>query len=178
MNHSESSIQISCINHFRAKYPWASKLLIHVKNEEAGGRVAGAIHKAQGVVAGAPDLLLLIPSSFLNSDYCPYLCIEMKSEKGRKRDSQLIYRTYVQAVGSQYVFCYSVDDFNTLVDEYMANVDPAIINCLKLQYRADEAESLRKARQELQSQVAGGSKPRRRKSVSAAREELKSILHK
>lgn len=178
MNHQESQIQQACIAAFRAKYPWASKLLIHVKNEEAGGRVAGAIHKAEGVVAGAPDLLLLIPSSFLTNEFCPYLCIEMKSEEGRKRDSQLLYRTYVQSVGSFYIFCYSLEQFLTIADEYMKGVPEQTRQTLMLAYRAEEAEHIRKAREELKKAQATNPKPRRKKSVTEARNQLKAIINK
>lgn len=177
MNHIESSIQQACVASFRAKYPWAAKLLIHVKNEETGGARAGGIHKAEGVVAGAPDLLLLIPSNFLIGP-CPYLCIEMKSEKGRIKDSQLLYRTYVQAAGSQYIICRSVDDFMAIADEYMSGVSDEIKETLKLTWRAEDAENVRKAREELQSKLVGGRQPRRKKSVTEARKQLKAIINK
>lgn len=177
MKHSESSIQQACVSAFRAKYPWAAKLLIHVKNEECGGAKAGGIHKAEGVVAGASDLLLLIPSVF-QAGFCPYLCIEMKSEKGRIRDSQLSYREHVQAVGSYYVICRSLDQFMNLADEYMPGVPDNIKQSLRLAWSKDEQEAVKKARQELQNKVVGNNKPRRTKSVTAARNQLKSILSK
>lgn len=175
MKHTESSIQQACVAAFRAKYPYAAKCLIHVKNEEAGGVVAGGIHKAEGVVAGAPDLLLLIPSQFRGA-FCPFLCIEMKSAKGRVRDSQLLYRTTIQCVGSLYIICRSLDEFMALVDEYMAGVSSNVIEPLKLQHRAEDAERINKARQELKALSMNNNKPRPKKSVSDARKRLAEIL--
>lgn len=174
MKHSESSIQITCINEFRARYPWAAKLLIHVKNEETGGRVAGAIHKAEGVVAGASDLLLLIPSVFDNK-YCAYLSIEMKAPGGRVRDNQLLFGTYVQAAGAAYRICYGVDEFVDLVASYMDAVPSRLKESLMIAYKEDERCRIQKEREKLKSAMEK-KRTTYRLSANQARQELKRIL--
>lgn len=69
MNHEESKLQQECVAWFRTQYPEYAMLLIHPINEGSGhtqmDRRRQGIHKAEGAVAGAPDLLFFLPS------YCP-----------------------------------------------------------------------------------------------------------
>lgn len=60
MKHKESDTQIACVRWFRLQYPRLAMLLISIPN---GGRrdvITGKILKAEGAVAGASDLILLL----------------------------------------------------------------------------------------------------------------------
>ena len=62
MNHEESKLQQACVSWFRAQYPQYAMLLVHPINEGSGhtsiDRRRQGIHKAEGAVAGVPDLIL------------------------------------------------------------------------------------------------------------------------
>lgn len=113
MRHVESNTQIACVRWFRYQYPHFARLLFAVPNGGARDRVTGAIMKAEGVVAGVADLLLLVPSG-------PYhgLAIEMKTRTGRQSDSQKEWEKAVTAENYQYVVCRSLDDFRNAVKVY------------------------------------------------------------
>lgn len=114
MRHNESNIQIACVRWFRMQHPKLARLLFAVPNGGARNAVTGAILKAEGVVPGVADLLLLVPSG-------PYhgLCIEMKTKEGRQSDSQKEWEQAVTSQGYRYVVCHSFDDFRNAVDEYL-----------------------------------------------------------
>lgn len=106
MRHEESSIQKSCVRWFRLQYPSLAKLLIAVPNGGRRGIVEASIMKSEGVVAGVADLLLLIPSKG-----CPFLCIEMKTPKGRQSPEQKAWQHEVEKIGARYVVCRGIEDF-------------------------------------------------------------------
>lgn len=85
-----------------------------------GGRrdvTTAAKLKAEGVVAGVADLILLKS----NRDYGALL-IEMKTLKGIQRDSQKQWQNIVCSDGEyKYVVCRSFDDFKRDVDDYLKN---------------------------------------------------------
>ena len=85
IHYREQDLQIRVVKWFRVTYPAFAKLMFHPKNEEASGRVRGAIAKAEGVTAGVADLMFLIPTQ----DYIG-LAIELKSKNGtmRKQEKQ------------------------------------------------------------------------------------------
>lgn len=71
--------------------------------------------KAEGVTAGVADLLLLVPT-----DRHHGLCVEMKTAKGRQRDSQRAWQAEVEAQGYKYVICRSFDDFRAEIRGYLS----------------------------------------------------------
>jgi len=125
MNHEESRLQQQCVAWFRAQYPQYAMLLTHPINEGSGhtttDRRRQGIHKAEGAVAGVPDLLLFMPSG------CPLsfmgLGIEMKTKTGRLSQSQKDYQNMFEAAGYRYTVVRSLDEFRKLVAEYVGNVD-------------------------------------------------------
>ena len=80
-----------------ARNPWTAKNL-----------------KDEGVLSGAPDLLLLIPKKGYAS-----LCIEMKKPGGRVSDSQKAFKTAAEGFKNKYVVCYSVEEFQAAVRAYL-----------------------------------------------------------
>jgi hypothetical protein len=118
MKHIESRTQSACVSWFRYQYPQYAKLLISVPNGVATTATQGRILKAEGMVAGASDLLLLLP----NSNH-PYLCIEFKTETGRQSDAQAEWQADVEELAmGLYVIIRSFDDFVSLIQDYLANL--------------------------------------------------------
>ncbi len=127
-NYKESELQQQCVAWFRAQYPQYAMLMTHVANE--GGRntgVIGGIHKAEGLVAGVPDLLLFmaahysIPESLYFGTYHA-LGIEMKTKEGRQQPSQKDYQKMFEAAGYKYVIVREFDEFRKVVNDYISHV--------------------------------------------------------
>ena len=116
MRHNESNIQIACVRWFRMQHPKLARLLFAVPNGGARNAVTGAILKAEGVVPGVADLLLLVPRHGYHG-----LAIEMKTRTGRQSDSQREWQQEVEAQGYRYVVCHSFDDFRNEVEAYIVD---------------------------------------------------------
>lgn len=115
--HQESRSQSACVRWFRLQYPEYDKLLISVPNGVATSATQGRILKAEGMVAGAADLLLLLP----NRNH-PYLCIEMKTDKGRQSPAQKEWQQAVENKAlARYAVVRSVEEFMTLITDYLNN---------------------------------------------------------
>jgi len=136
MLREESIIQKSCVSWFRFNYPHLAKLLYHITNEGSSGNARlGAIRKAEGIVAGAPDLLLNIPSG----DYhC--LGIEMKTEKGRLSPAQKSFRRFFEAAGNKYVVIRSVKEFTKVVESWIHDAPEGLMEIIQGIY-TDEAQA-------------------------------------
>lgn len=114
MRHIESNIQIACVKWFRMRYPQYARLLFAVPNGGARDRITGAIMKAEGVVAGVADLILLLPSG----DYHG-LCIEMKTKTGRQSESQKTWEGDVICHDYRYAVVRSFDEFQKTIMDYL-----------------------------------------------------------
>ena len=81
----EHELQAACVQWFRLQHRHYASLLIAVPNGAAllNGGKGWAELKAEGAVAGAADLLLLVPRGAFG-----YLAIEMKTPVGRQRARQ------------------------------------------------------------------------------------------
>lgn len=79
----EHRIQTACVRWFRLKYPHLFARLFAVPNGGRRDGVTGARLKAEGVLAGVADLILLVPNAGYHA-----LLIEMKTPKGRQSESQ------------------------------------------------------------------------------------------
>ena len=94
---TESQSQIAMVKWFRLQYPKLSPLLFHVPNGRYRSKTTARMLKAEGVVAGVSDLILLIP----NSDYHGLL-IEVKSETGRQTPLQKMWGSLASSRGYRY----------------------------------------------------------------------------
>lgn len=113
----EHRIQCECVRWFSLQYPRLHGRLFAVPNGGRRDATTAAKLKAEGVVAGVADLILLKS----NRDYGALL-IEMKTLKGRQRDSQKAWQNIVCADSEyKYVVCRSFDDFKREVDDYLKN---------------------------------------------------------
>ena len=79
----EHRIQCTCVRWFSLQYPQLDGRLFAVPNGGRRDAVTAAKLRAEGVVAGVADLILLKS----NRDYGALL-IEMKTTKGRQSESQ------------------------------------------------------------------------------------------
>lgn len=113
----EHYIQCECVRYFNLRYPYLRGRLFAVPN---GGRrdvVTGARLKAEGVVAGVSDLILLKKNRYYGA-----LLIEMKKRTGKQSESQKQWEQLVCADGEfKYVKCHSFDDFKREVDDFLSD---------------------------------------------------------
>jgi hypothetical protein len=111
---SERQIQIRCVSWFRARYPEASKVFFAIPNGSARNPWTAKNLKDEGVLSGAPDLVLLVPRNGYAS-----LCIEMKKAGGRQSESQRAFEEAAKAYKNKYVVCYSVEEFQRVCEDYL-----------------------------------------------------------
>lgn len=114
MLHIESDLQINCVRYFRYQYPQFAMLCFAVPNGGARSRRTGAILKAEGVVAGVADLLILIPSGKYHG-----ICIEFKTAKGRQSPAQKEWQKAVEKQGYIYAVVRTIDEFVEIIKQYL-----------------------------------------------------------
>lgn len=123
----EHQTQANCVAWFRWQYPKYEKLLFAVPNGGARTKKTAGKLKAEGIVKGVADLLLLVPAGEYHG-----LCIEMKKEeityddKGRKkvergyqRPEQKEWQALVEEQGYKYVVCWNIEGFQKEVNDYL-----------------------------------------------------------
>lgn len=96
------------------RYPEASNVFFAIPNGSARNPWTAKNLKDEGVLSGAPDLVLLVPRHGYAS-----LCIEMKKPGGRQSDTQKAFETAAKGFRNKYVVCYSVEEFKRLVADYL-----------------------------------------------------------
>lgn len=133
MNHEESNLQQQCVAWFRAQYPQYAMLLTHPINEGSGhtktDRRRQGIHKAEGAVAGVPDLLLFMPvynaplgfddEYRKESGMTHGLGIEFKTEKGRQSQDQKDFEKIFRSAGYGYQVIKCFEDFRILITSWI-----------------------------------------------------------
>lgn len=115
---AEHQLQMACVRWFNLQYPELRGRLFAVPNGGRRDAVTGARLKAEGVVAGVADLVLLKSNRHHGA-----LLIEMKRRGGRQSDSQRWWQSVVcQGDEYKYVVCRSLGDFMREVRCYLADV--------------------------------------------------------
>jgi len=110
----EHRIQCACVAWFRLQYPNHATALFAVPNGGRRDRVSGAKLKAEGVLPGVSDLILLLPRGRHHG-----LLIEMKTERGKQSPAQKEWQRDMAARGYLYVVCHSFDEFREQIDDYL-----------------------------------------------------------
>ncbi|MDO4163971.1 MAG: VRR-NUC domain-containing protein [Bacteroides sp.] len=111
----EHRIQCSCVRWFSLQYPTLQGRLFAVPNGGRRDQTTAAKLKAEGVVPGVADLILLKSNRFYGA-----LLIEMKTSKGKQSESQKVWQKRLCANGEyKYVVCRSLDDFMREVNDYL-----------------------------------------------------------
>lgn len=127
MSFAESYTQQACVAWFNAQYPSLSGLLFAVPNDgkrtmkmirtNTGYKticVGGSRKKAEGMVSGVSDLILLVPRGGFGA-----LCAEAKTEKGRQSPAQKEWQRKVEMAGNKYIIFRDVETFSTEVNNYL-----------------------------------------------------------
>lgn len=149
MNHEESKLQQQCVAAFRAQFPQYAMLLVHPINEGSQyTRVTGAIHKAEGAVAGVADLLFFMPAVFdaetariTGAPILAYgLAIEFKTDKGKMSQEQKDWARMIRAAGWAYEVVRSYESFQMLINGWLAHVDQTVKNMIAFEYQDMETE--------------------------------------
>lgn len=113
----EHRIQQACVRWFNLQYPYLRGRLFAVPNGGRRDAVAGAKLKAEGVVAGVADLILLVTNKAFGA-----LLIEMKKPGGIQSAAQRQWQEIVTRGGEyKYVICRSIYDFMREIREYLNN---------------------------------------------------------
>lgn len=114
----EHRIQVSFIQWFKIRHPELSGRLFAVPNGGRRDEVTGGKLKAEGVVAGVSDLILLKSNRRYGA-----LLIEMKTPKGRQSETQKWWQKAVCADGEyKYVICRSLDDCIKETEDYLMDL--------------------------------------------------------
>lgn len=124
MREEEHQIQSACVRWFAYQHPELKGLLFAVPNGGARNKATAGKLKAEGVVAGVSDLILLVPQWFTTwrgQQGCLYagLCIEMKTAKGRQSPDQKEWQSKVESYGYKYAVCHSLDEFINEIENYL-----------------------------------------------------------
>lgn len=113
----EMKLQAACVLIAWNDFPETRKLLFHVANEldrPDSNPILGAIRKAQGIVSGVSDLILLIPRGQYHG-----LMIEMKTKDGSQSIHQREWQKLVEEQGYRYVVVRSEEEFRAVLTEYL-----------------------------------------------------------
>lgn len=128
MREEEHNIQAACVRWFNLQWPEYRGLLFAIPNGGARSKATAGKLKAEGVVAGVADLILLVPDNYetlatprsgtwYHSIHA--LCIEMKTAKGRQSPEQKEWQKKVEAVGYKYAVVRSLEDFIKQINDYL-----------------------------------------------------------
>jgi len=112
----EHRIQCACVRWFRYQHPECRHNLFAVPNGGRRDKTTGAKMKAEGVLAGVADLILLKSNANHGA-----LLIEMKTRIGRQAETQKEWQQLIERDGYKYVVCRSLDDFIREVDTYLSD---------------------------------------------------------
>lgn len=143
----EHELQSRCIKWFRYQYPHLRRLLFAVPNGGSRPKSEAARMKAEGVVPGVADIILLIPNYYYSS-----LNIEMKAESSQ-REEQKLYELCCKAAGSHYIICRSLDEFKQAVTGYLDSVNINILTQLHTLYKSEQDAAVEKAREQFRKIV-------------------------
>ena len=119
MREEEHNIQAACVRWFNFQWPQYRGLLFAVPNGGARSKATAGKLKAEGVVPGVADLILLVPFLQECVQYFNGLCIEMKTSKGKQSREQKDWECKVREQGYEYKVIRSLDEFIEVVDSYL-----------------------------------------------------------
>ena len=112
---SEHDLQVTCVKWFRYNYRAYMQLLFAIPNGGWRNTTTAAKLKAEGVIAGVPDLFLAVPNGKYHG-----LFIEMKNGKaGRLSSVQKDMLTLLRNENYQCEVCHTFPEFVTAVQTYL-----------------------------------------------------------
>ena len=109
----ESILQTACVRWFRLQYP---DLIIYAVPNGGSRNVREAQRlKAEGVLAGVADLVVLLPQG-------KSLYIEMKVKGNRQTENQKAFQGKAITLGHSYTVCYSFEEFKNAVESAIEKI--------------------------------------------------------
>ena len=103
----ESVLQTACVKWFRLQYP---HLVIYAVPNGGSRNVREAQRlKAEGVLAGVADLVVLLPKG-------KSLYIEMKVKGNKQTENQKVFQDKAITLGHPYTVCYSFEEFKEVIE--------------------------------------------------------------
>ena len=112
MKHIESQIQRACVRWFRYQHP--TLVLASFPNGGKRSPLEASILKAEGCLAGMPDLVLFVASGGYYG-----LFIEMKTLGGRLTENQINVQQSLKRAGYAVEVCRSLDQFKSIINNYL-----------------------------------------------------------
>jgi VRR-NUC domain protein len=110
----ESVLQTACVKWFRLQYP---DLIIYAVPNGGSRNVREAQRlKAEGVLAGVADLVVLLPQG-------KSLYIEMKVKGNRQTENQKAFQDKAITLGHPYTVCYSFEEFKEVIERETKNAE-------------------------------------------------------
>lgn len=113
MKQLEHKLQCACVRWLRLQHP--NVLCFAIPNGGARSALTGAMLKAEGVVAGVPDLMIAMPKNGYAG-----LFVEMKVKPNRPSREQKEIISKLEDAGYKVAFCYAFEEFVKIVTEYLA----------------------------------------------------------
>lgn len=111
----EAKIQADCVQWLWNNHPQTRGLYIHIPNEgNRRSKTDGAVRKALGIVAGAPDTFLFIPNKGYHG-----LAIEFKTSIGIQSEEQKSFELRLEALHYKYVIVRSLSEFKEVILSYL-----------------------------------------------------------
>lgn len=112
MKNQESRLQIACVGWFRLQYP--KRIIFAIPNGGKRNAITASILKAEGVLAGVPDLFIPEAANGHNG-----LFIEMKYDKNGLSDNQKKVIPMLEDRGYKVAVCKTFDAFCAEVSSYL-----------------------------------------------------------
>ncbi|MDR1199828.1 MAG: VRR-NUC domain-containing protein [Prevotellaceae bacterium] len=112
MNNKEHNIQVACVNWFRYQYP--KHIIYAVPNGGQRNCIVAAKLKAEGVLAGIPDLHIPEPHNNYHGLY-----VEMKTDRNKLTKKQISMIEKLRNKGYKCEVCYSFDEFVNVINDYL-----------------------------------------------------------
>lgn len=115
----EARIQASAVQWLWNTYPETRGLFIHIPNEgNRNSLMDGAMRKALGLVAGAPDTFL-----FMSRGGYHGLAIEFKTDIGVQSHEQKDFQARLELQGYKYCLCRSLEQFQIIIKDYLNGIN-------------------------------------------------------
>lgn len=109
---TESKLQQEIVNfynnEFCLKFHKPRGILFSIPNGGTRNKLEAMTMKATGLLAGASDLIVILPNSKL-------LFIEVKIDKGLQSEKQIDFENRVKKLGYDYFIVRSLDEFKNIV---------------------------------------------------------------
>ena len=102
----EDLLQSKCVIWFKNEYQMHNKgLIFAIPNGGSRHMLEAKKLKATGLMAGASDLVVVLPNKVL--------FIELKIEKGIQSEPQKIFETKIKNLNHSYIICRNEEEFKT-----------------------------------------------------------------